>query len=468
MFRSIIPRIRIRRRLLFILVMAFQLCFLLYVLFMNYKSNIKIGKNVGSSTGRLNEQKLMRTAKSSVATCKTKATRRFPDLYSIAPVQLDKTNVGDQYFVSYNGTRCFKFGTLRRKEKNGCVCQKGWTGNACSTPEVARVGISKLPQEIQRKIKIRKHPRKVVISMLLNHEFDTLEALVRELTGLVDVVMIEESNFTLHGDPKLPLFYQKLHSGYLCDFYSNIIYIYLDHFLEDGKTNGFKMEGYARNYISKGFPSIAELRPDDLFLHLDADEVPSRDAIAFLKFHDGYPEPFGFVLRWSVYGYFWKMNRVWTVQSAGCSVGMLRQVYDNQPGTVRGGIGHIQQGKIREYKKGGNDVLVWQLGEQGKFAGWHCSWCFDINGIKTKLLSALSGDGERFGDDPKKQKLDFLRTLVREGRWFDGDYLEPKGIKMASPATDKFFAPNFILSNKKRFKHLITNYLLDENKKDDK
>ncbi|XP_013405312.1 F-box-like/WD repeat-containing protein TBL1XR1 [Lingula anatina] len=172
------------------------------------------------------------------------------------------------------------------------------------------------------------------------------------------------------------------------------------------------MERYARNYISKGFPSIAGLRPDDLFLHLDADEIPSRDAIAFLKFHDGYPEPFGFVLRWSVYGYFWKMERVWTVQSAGCSVGMLRQVYDNQPGTLRKGLGEVKWGKIREYKKGGNDVLAWQLGEQGKFAGWHCSWCFDINGIKTKLTSALSGDGERFGDDPKKQKLDFLRTLT--------------------------------------------------------
>ncbi|XP_013387156.1 beta-1,4-mannosyl-glycoprotein 4-beta-N-acetylglucosaminyltransferase-like [Lingula anatina] len=225
------------------------------------------------------------------------------------------------------------------------------------------------------------------------------------------------------------------------------------------------MERYARNFLKKGFPSIAALRPDDLFLHLDADEILSRDAIAFLKFHDGYPEPFGFVLRWSVYGYFWKMNRVWTVQSAGCSVGMLRQVFDNQPGTLRKGLGEVKKSKVSEYKKGGKDVLVWQLGEQGKFAGWHCSWCFDINGIKTKLTSALSGDGERFGDDPKKQKLDFLRTLVREGRWFDGNYLEPKGMKMASPATDKFFAPNFILSNKERFKHLITNYLLDENEK---
>ena len=46
-------------------------------------------------------------------------------------------------------------------------------------------------------------------------------------------------------------------------------------------------------------------REDDLFLLLDADELPTPDVLLFLKLYDGYTEPIRFGFRWTVFGFFW-------------------------------------------------------------------------------------------------------------------------------------------------------------------
>ena len=40
----------------------------------------------------------------------------------------------------------------------------------------------------------------------------------------------------------------------------------------------------------------------------DADEIPRREVITFLKLYDGYPEPFKLHYRWNMYGFFWEKN----------------------------------------------------------------------------------------------------------------------------------------------------------------
>ena len=49
----------------------------------------------------------------------------------------------------------------------------------------------------------------------------------------------------------------------------------------------------------------------EVFLFLifsDADEIPRREVITFLKLYDGYPEPFKLHYRWNMYGFFWEKN----------------------------------------------------------------------------------------------------------------------------------------------------------------
>ena len=39
------------------------------------------------------------------------------------------------------------------------------------------------------------------------------------------------------------------------------------------------------------FATLLGIRPDDLFVLLDADEIPDPRVLLFLKLYDGYPEP---------------------------------------------------------------------------------------------------------------------------------------------------------------------------------
>ena len=62
----------------------------------------------------------------------------------------------------------------------------------------------------------------------------------------------------------------------------------------------------------------------------------------------------------------------------------------------------------------------WTLGGLGHYGGWHCSWCYEPQGIRQKLVSAQRHDKPRWGDYPEKLDLDYIARLVEEGEWFDG------------------------------------------------
>ena len=49
-------------------------------------------------------------------------------------------------------------------------------------------------------------------------------------------------------------------------------------------------------------------RDDDVFLLLDADELPAPEALLFLKVFDGWTEPVRLTMRWTVFGFFWLMS----------------------------------------------------------------------------------------------------------------------------------------------------------------
>jgi hypothetical protein len=122
----------------------------------------------------------------------------------------------------------------------------------------------------------------------------------------------------------------------------------LPFFSDKGKDNGWYADAFIRMYLSKmGLKLISNQREDDLFLLLDADELPLPDVLLFLKLYDGYTEPIRFGFRWTVFGFFWlkaddpglveglpfigkllaptakeRLLQLWVV----CTLGMLKQV----------------------------------------------------------------------------------------------------------------------------------------------
>ena len=75
-------------------------------------------------------------------------------------------------------------------------------------------------------------------------------------------------------------------------------------------------------------------RSDDLFLLLDADEVPSIEPLLFLKLYQGYGEPIQWNFQWNVYRFYWTMTRptiVWVM----CTLGMLNDAFQNNAALLR-------------------------------------------------------------------------------------------------------------------------------------
>lgn len=293
-----------------------------------------------------------------------------------------------------------------------------------------------------------------------------LEAILNDLYDLIDVFIIMESPYTAFGVRKPIRLLPWLHRGYLKKFHPKMMYLYLDHYPTGGRKHGHFADSYLRSYLGKrGMPFIRNLADDDLFLVFDIDEIPSRDSLIFLKVHNRYPEPFGFRFRWSAFGYFWK-HRHYSQVPAGCTVGMLRKVYHNDSNMVRDIHHGVTKNRGQEFLEYRQTTLVrsWFIGEVGHFAGWHCSSCFKLEGIRIKFMSAQNADWPRWGSIPEKMDLKYLRKMVRDGKWFDGSPLNNRAVaKMSDPDNDDFYAPPYILKNPERFKYLLKNiYINDE------
>uniref|UniRef100_A0A096M080 Beta-1,4-mannosyl-glycoprotein 4-beta-N-acetylglucosaminyltransferase n=1 Tax=Poecilia formosa TaxID=48698 RepID=A0A096M080_POEFO len=330
-----------------------------------------------------------------------------------------------------------------------CVCRPGWHGPYCGVPTM--VYHSNLPTK--ERLTPRKTPRRVINAININHEFDLLHTRFHELSQAVDLFLVCESNFTAYGE-KRPLSFLRLLLNGTYDYVRHkILYVFLDHFPDGGRQDGWIADDYLRTFLTRnGLSRVKGARSDDVFVINDADEIPAQEGLLFLKLFDGWTEPFAIHMRKSLYGFFWKQFGTLEVVS-GCTLRMLRDVYDGDGIKLRRREYYTMPG-FRKYENDTGHILVqWSVGSPFHFAGWHCSWCFTPEGIYFKLVSAQNGDFPRWGDYEDKRDLNYIRELIRTGGWFDGSVQE------YPPADPKehMFAPKYIMENHKRYHYLLEN-----------
>uniref|UniRef100_A0A3B3UU61 Beta-1,4-mannosyl-glycoprotein 4-beta-N-acetylglucosaminyltransferase n=1 Tax=Poecilia latipinna TaxID=48699 RepID=A0A3B3UU61_9TELE len=330
-----------------------------------------------------------------------------------------------------------------------CVCRPGWHGPYCGVPTM--VYHSNLPTK--ERLTPRKTPRRVINAININHEFDLLHTRFHELSQAVDLFLVCESNFTAYGE-KRPLSFLRLLLNGTYDYVRHkILYVFLDHFPDGGRQDGWIADDYLRTFLTRnGLSRVKGARSDDVFIINDADEIPAQEGLLFLKLFDGWTEPFAIHMRKSLYGFFWKQFGTLEVVS-GCTLRMLRDVYDGDGIKLRRREYYTMPG-FRKYENDTGHILVqWSVGSPFHFAGWHCSWCFTPEGIYFKLVSAQNGDFPRWGDYEDKRDLNYIRELIRTGGWFDGSVQE------YPPADPKehMFAPKYIMENHKRYHYLLEN-----------
>ncbi|KAK8760259.1 hypothetical protein V5799_028470 [Amblyomma americanum] len=325
-----------------------------------------------------------------------------------------------------------------------CVCRKGWHGADCSVPEALWSTKNFQVWYSQGLITRRSRPRSIFSGVVINHEIDLFEIRVREVGDAVDYYIVCESNFTFFGEAKPAHFQSKLTAGFLRDNASKIIPVVVgdrnfDH------NDPWAPENYLRTTLwLEGERRLKNVRDDDLVMLADADEVPSRDVLLFLKHHDGYGEPIALRMRSFLYGFFWEMDKK-TEVGAVCTVAFLRKLYKNDLARLR----RMDTYSPRMLPHTGTFQLPWVIeGTWPHYAGWHCSWCFDARGIQVKLTAAQKDDGVRWGDYAEKTDLAYIDSLRKTGRYFDGS--SPLKNCNAYEA-----APPYVRANLDRFRYLM-------------
>ena len=147
-----------------------------------------------------------------------------------------------------------------------------------------------------------------------------------------------------------------------------------------------------------------------------------------------------------------KLLQLWVV----CTVGMLKMIYGNNSMLMRGN--YWEHPRLQKYVQNYTSnyperkLKSWDIGKIGHYAGYHCSWCYDPQGIRTKLLSAQKHDSPRWGDFPEKTDVAYIANLIRTGEWFDG---EKPFLKVQENETKELYAPEYILNHRQQFKYLL-------------
>ncbi|CAN7984115.1 unnamed protein product [Ixodes pacificus] len=345
-----------------------------------------------------------------------------------------------------NGGFCFAYGTNASVSNDSCVCLNGWNGNSCSVPQVLWMDRGVRRRYAQGIIKRRPRPRMIINLFMFNHEIDMLDIRIHVLGDAVDYYVVCESNYTFFGSPKQLYLSSNLSAGFLSEHRHKIV------LLRSGTNYAIEKDHWApennlRSLLwKKGRHRFKNLRDDDLFMLNDADEIPSREVMLFLKYHDGYGEPIVLYLRWFFYGFFWE-NYLPSVVPSICTVAYLREVYGDDSNLVR------MNERPRDIPPAGTSTgtlwTPWAIrGVQPNYAGWHCSWCFNVSGIQHKLMSAQRDDGIRWGDFAKTRDSAYIMGLRKKGRLFD----ERQPLK----STDGYqAAPAYLLQDARRWLHLL-------------
>ncbi|XP_035528169.1 beta-1,4-mannosyl-glycoprotein 4-beta-N-acetylglucosaminyltransferase-like [Morone saxatilis] len=150
-----------------------------------------------------------------------------------------------------------------------CVCRPGWHGPYCGVPTT--VYHSNLPTK--ERLMPRKTPRRVINAININHEFDLLQIRFRELAPAVDLFLVCESNFTAYGEKRPLTFLRLLLNGTYDYIRHKILYVFLDHFPEGGRQDGWITDDYLRTFLThNGMSRVVGARSDDVF----ATEKPER------------------------------------------------------------------------------------------------------------------------------------------------------------------------------------------------
>ncbi|KAI3384861.1 hypothetical protein SNEBB_010003 [Seison nebaliae] len=86
-------------------------------------------------------------------------------------------------------------------------------------------------------------------------------------------------------------------------------------------------------------------------------------------------------------------------------------------------INSLKSKELCRSRRRSPDTVMFGIGNENYFSGFHCSWCFNPEGLRVKLVSAQNGDFPRWGDFPEKLERKYLECLIEKREYFDGQLM---------------------------------------------
>ena len=170
-------------------------------------------------------------------------------------IQLEEGN-NLLYFTSRNNSKivgCYTAGSVHPElgSLSPCYCKDGFYGPHCAIPNVVMTSACQSLNDCEG-ITARSKPRRVIHFFNFHHELDHAEVRLGELSDVVDVFVIGESNRTTSGEPNELLLFPKMKDeGFLKEYHSKILYVVIPStaFLKDPKKGGWISDVFIRNYL---------------------------------------------------------------------------------------------------------------------------------------------------------------------------------------------------------------------------
>jgi beta-1,4-mannosyl-glycoprotein beta-1,4-N-acetylglucosaminyltransferase len=201
--------------------------------------------------------------------------------------------------------------------------------------------------------------RRVVDSFMFYNELDVLKLRLAELNDVVDTFILIEATLTHSGLPK-PLYFQE-NKALFEPYLHKIVHVVVDDLPREKDTWTWVRETGQRNLIWKSALQLT-LNADDIFMWMDADEIPDSTQVAKLK-ENGLP---GGVHCFSMDLYYYnitcKSPTPWT-HAKVAEVGALGPSPDLSALRTTGGFPVLERG------------------------GWHLSYFGDAAFIRNKIRS---------------------------------------------------------------------------------
>ncbi|GLH04994.1 Uncharacterized protein GBIM_10634 [Gryllus bimaculatus] len=356
----------------------------------------------------------------------------------VQSITLETSEVG--HFVTLNGTVCFILGTdveyMKRLKGFAlkCECKQGWHGRDCGQPEVVWRAYIASQQKISPKK--RKKPRRLIHAFsIINLEITLVEIKIRELSDVVDLFIVCESNYTETGEEKSLYFQNKLRKGFLHDIQHKILYVPVEIY----KNNEAHLQTMKKELWLRGKRAINNLRDDDMLVLMDTHEIPNTKALLFFKLYDSWPQPVGFRLRWSVYGFFWQHPKKTITAPGAWSVQLMEDDYHSDLSKIPTGDEALSFGLV--------------IGDLNHYGGWYCSWCFHPQDV-VLALQGSKGNPVKWNKVDKKIDANSIEEHIGSGLWLDSTTMLVRKYQYGDP----YYAPQYVLNNSWKYDFLLTNF----------